>query len=158
MSRGYRDCMFRSEWIKDAKSKRWVASDRRDWCLKSQSESAIMSCLGPGCDWLVSRVPSSHWLSVTDTVSLTRTATETWQWLCSKDYQNCNLFCDEWKPVYPVWTMPNCQIANWLCLWVYMITGGHCCLKMWRWGTSTCDFFHGDRMELGSQCLFWNLT
>ena len=45
MSRGYRDCMFRSEWIKDAKSKRWVASDRRDWCLKSQKRksSAIMS-------------------------------------------------------------------------------------------------------------------
>ena len=46
MSRGYRDCMFRSEWIKDAKSKCWVASNRRDWCLKSKtakSESAIMS-------------------------------------------------------------------------------------------------------------------
>ena len=45
MSRGYRDCMFQSEWIKDAKSKRWVASDQRDWCLKSQKRksSAIMS-------------------------------------------------------------------------------------------------------------------
>ena len=45
MPREYRDCMFRSEWIKDAKSKRWVASDRRDWCLKSQKRksSAIMS-------------------------------------------------------------------------------------------------------------------
>ena len=43
MSRGYRDCMFRSEWIKDAKSKRWVASDRRDWCLKiAKAKSAII--------------------------------------------------------------------------------------------------------------------
>ena len=47
MSRGYRDCMFRSEWIKDAKSKLWVASDRRDWCLKSQKRKCNhQSCLG----------------------------------------------------------------------------------------------------------------
>ena len=38
--------MFRSEWIKDAKSKRWVASDRRDWCLKSQKRKCNQSCLG----------------------------------------------------------------------------------------------------------------
>ena len=55
--------------------------------------------------------------------------------------------------MYPVWTMPNCQIG-----YESVITGGHCCLEMWRWGTSTCDFFHDDRMELGSQCLFGNVT
>ena len=48
MSRGYRDCMFRSEWIKDAKSKRWVASDRRDWCLKSQKRKCNQCIMSRG--------------------------------------------------------------------------------------------------------------
>ena len=30
------DCMFRSEWLKDAKFKSLVANDRSDWCLKDR--------------------------------------------------------------------------------------------------------------------------
>ena len=40
----YRDCMFRSEWLKDAKFKSLVANDRTDWCLKDrkvETESAL---------------------------------------------------------------------------------------------------------------------
>ena len=46
MSRGYRDCMFGIEWLKDAKFKRLVASNQRDWCLKSQKQECNLS----GCD------------------------------------------------------------------------------------------------------------
>ena len=42
----YIDCMFRSEWLKDAKFKSLVANDRTDWCLKdrkAETESARLS-------------------------------------------------------------------------------------------------------------------
>ena len=44
----YIDCMFRSEWLKDAKFKSLVANDRTDWCLKdrkAETESARLSHL-----------------------------------------------------------------------------------------------------------------
>ena len=42
----YMDCMFRSEWLKDAKFKSLVANDRTDWCLKDrETESARLSHL-----------------------------------------------------------------------------------------------------------------
>ena len=34
MFRDYRNCMFRSEWLNDAKFKSLVANDGTDWCLK----------------------------------------------------------------------------------------------------------------------------
>ena len=108
MSRGVTDSCHGYLHLTDSQSMNHVSGC--DWLVSRV----------PSSHWLVSRVPSSHWLSVTDTVSLQRTATETWQWLCSKDYQNCNLFRDEWKPVYPVWTMPNSVIAK---LAMTMITG-----------------------------------
>ena len=49
MSHEYRDCMFRSEWLKNAKFKSLVANDRNDWCLskrsqiKAETESALSS-------------------------------------------------------------------------------------------------------------------
>ena len=44
MFREYGDCMFRSEWLKDAKFKSLVANDRTGWCLKdrkAETESAL---------------------------------------------------------------------------------------------------------------------
>ena len=50
MFRDYRNCMFRSEWLNDAKFKSLVANDGTDWCLKvrkgqsqrqAESESAL---------------------------------------------------------------------------------------------------------------------
>ena len=44
----YMDCMFRSEWLKDATFKSLVANDRTDWCLKdrkAETESARLSHL-----------------------------------------------------------------------------------------------------------------
>ena len=44
MFREYRDSMFRSEWLKDAKFKSLVANDRTDSCLKdrkAETESAF---------------------------------------------------------------------------------------------------------------------
>ena len=38
------DCMFRSEWLKDAMFKSLVTNDRSDWCLKdrnAETESAF---------------------------------------------------------------------------------------------------------------------
>ena len=71
-------CMFRSEWLKDAKFKSLVANDRTDWCLKdrkAETESARLSHLEHShCLW--------HWQWH-------------WQWICSKEF-----FLDEWKPVY----------------------------------------------------------
>ena len=40
----YMDCMFRSEWLKDAKFKSLVANNRTDWCIKdrkAETESAL---------------------------------------------------------------------------------------------------------------------
>ena len=58
------DCMFRSEWLKDAKFKSLVANDRTDWCLKdrkAETESARLS---------------SHMISNTVIVSDTNSGTE----------------------------------------------------------------------------------
>ena len=46
MFREYRDCMFRSEWLKDAKFKSLVANDRTDWCLKDRKgQSRNRKCI-----------------------------------------------------------------------------------------------------------------
>ena len=158
MSRGYRDCMFRSEWIKDAKSKRWVASDRRDWCLKSQKRKCNQSCLGV---WLtrvtgtfVSLTPSHrHSFSATDSDrDFTMTAVRIIR-----------------IAIYFATSGSQCTRYG-LCLIAKLAMS---CESIWSLGPGsllfgnvalgnfnfwTCDFFHDDRMELGSQCLFWNVT
>ena len=81
MFRDYRNCMFRSEWLNDAKFKSLVANDRTDWCLKvrkGKSESALSR----------SQIESPT-LTATLTVALTMTL--------QQGCQNCDFFllhCD----------------------------------------------------------------
>ena len=43
MFRDYRNCMFRSEWLNDAKFKSLVANDGTDWCLKGMPPKSSQS-------------------------------------------------------------------------------------------------------------------
>ena len=76
MFRDYRNCMFRSEWLNDAKFKSLVANDGTDWCLKvrkgqSQRQAESESALSR------SQIESmSLTLTATLTVALTMTLSE----------------------------------------------------------------------------------
>ena len=69
MFRDYRNCMFRSEWLNDAKFKSLVANDGTDWCLKVRKAKASRNG--------ESETFSAQTRSQIESMSLTLTATLT---------------------------------------------------------------------------------
>ena len=109
MPRGYRDCMFRSEWLKDAKFKSLVGSD---WLLNMIGKAKVKALQ---LESESARLSQTHGVSDTDSDT-------------DNDYAvriSELRFLSRWvETIYEVYLFGNVTI--------------------------TCDFFHDDRMELGS--------
>ena len=84
MFRDYRNCMFRSEWLNDAKFKSLVANDGTDWCLKvrkAKKASRKRKCTFSAqtrsqIESMSLTVTATATLTVTLTVALTMTLSE----------------------------------------------------------------------------------